>query len=186
MAGALAAEAAMAAEKGRVGEAVALWGSVGEYLAHLTAFEPTREAIAGVFLARAADLALLAAQAPGLGLAAGLLAKLAEMVFFRKADPDVLLEVIAQTPLPTTYDPCYVSHYRGAVRYLVAAHRVQTGGDPKLFIEWVWGGRCEAEQAEALLLFFVGAPKGGSVARTSLLRRSPLLNPRKIPNFCHA
>jgi hypothetical protein len=48
-AGALAAEAAMAAEKGRVGEAVALWGSAAEYLAHLTAFEPTREAIAGCF-----------------------------------------------------------------------------------------------------------------------------------------
>jgi hypothetical protein len=100
------------------------------------------------------------------------------MVFFRKADPDVLLEVIAQTPLPTTYDPCYVSHYRGAVRYLVAAHRVQTGGDPKLFIEWVWGGRSEAEQAEALLLASLERPKTEALRAHLYLGVSPSKPPK--------
>jgi hypothetical protein len=173
MAGALAAEAALAAEKGRVGEAVALWGAAAEYLVHLTAFEPTREALAGVFLARAADLALLAAQAPGLGLAAGLLAKAAEMVFFRKADPDVLLEVIAQTPLPTTYDPCFAPHYREAVGYLVAAYWVLNVGDPKRFMGWVRGGRVVAEQADALLLASLEHSKARAVRAHLYLGVSP-------------
>jgi len=163
MAGTLAAEGVKSAETGRDWEAGRLWGAAAEYLAHLTAFAPTREALAGVFLARAADLALLAAQAPGLGVAAGLLAKAVEMVFFGKAPHEVLLEVISQTPLPTTYDPCFVPHYRAAVGYLVAAHWVLTGGDPKPFMGWVWGGRGVAEQADALLLASLERSKAGAV-----------------------
>jgi hypothetical protein len=173
MAGALAAEAALAAEKGRVGEAVALWGTAAEYLVHLTAFEPTREALAGVFLARAALFALLAAQAPGLEVAAGLLAKLAEMVFLGKAPHDVILEVISQTPLPTTYDPCFVPHYRGAVGYLVAAYWVLNVGDPKRFIRWVWDGCGEAEQANALLLASLERSKARAVRAHLYLGVSP-------------
>jgi len=173
MAGALAAEAVKAAEKGRVGEAVALWGAAAEYLAHLTAFAPTREALAGVFLARAALFALLAAQAPGLEVAAGLLAKAAEMVFLGKAPHDVILEVISQTPLPTTYDPCFVPNYREAVRYLVAAYWALTGGDPKRFIRWVWGGRGEAEQADAWLLASLERTKARAVRAHLYLGVSP-------------
>ena len=123
MAGALAAEAALAAEKGRGGEAGWLWASAGEYLVHLTAFEPTREAIAAVFLARAADRALVAAQsATQMGETAALLAKAAEAVFLGKAPPSVLLGVLLEAPYPTEYDPCLAPHYRAAAGYLVAAH----------------------------------------------------------------
>jgi hypothetical protein len=159
MAGALAAEAARAAEKGRGGEAGWLWASAGEYLTHLTAFDPTREAIAGVFLARAADFALLAAQDPGMGEAAALLAKAAELVFFGKAAPSVLLEVLLEAPYPTEYDPCLAPHYRAAAGYLVAAHWVLTGGDPKLLDKWLWAGQCERDDAEAMLLFSLGSEK---------------------------
>ena len=160
MAGALAAEAAMAAEKGRGGEAGWLWASAGEYLVHLTAFEPTREAIAAVFLARAADRALVAAQsATQMGETAALLAKAAEAVFLGKAAPSVLLGVLLEAPYPTEYDPCLAGHYRRAVGYLVAAHWVLTGGDLKRLTEWVWPGRWERADAEALLYFSLGSEK---------------------------
>ncbi len=180
MAGALAAEAVLEAEKGRGGKAGWLWASAAEYLVHLTAFDPTREALAGVFLARAADMALLASQAPGLGVAAGLLAKAAEMVFFGKAPHDVLLEVIAETPLPTTYDPCWAPHYRRAVGCLVAAHWVLTGGDPKPLTGWLWSGRVEAEQAEAMLLASLERQKAGMARAHLYLGVSPP-NPPKNP-----
>jgi len=162
MAGALAAEAALAAEKGRGGEAGWLWASAGEYLVHLTAFEPTREAIAAVFLARAADRALVAAQsATQMGETAALLAKAAEAVFLGKAAPSVLLGVLLEAPYPTEYDPCLAPHYRAAAGYLVAAHWVLTGGDPKRLTEWVWPGRWEREDAEAILYFSLGSEKRG-------------------------
>jgi len=160
MAGALAAEAALAAEKGRGGEAGWLWASAGEYLVHLTAFEPTREAIAAVFLARAADRALVAAQsATQMGETAALLAKAAEAVFLGKAAPSVLLGVLLEAPYPTEYDPCLAPHYRAAAGYLVAAHWVLTGGDLKRLTEWVWPGRWERADAEALLYFSLGSEK---------------------------
>jgi hypothetical protein len=160
MAGALAAEAARAAEKGRLGEAGGLWASAGEYLTHLTAFEPTREAIAAGFLARAADRALVAAKsATQMGEAAALLAKGAELVFFGKAAPDVLLGVLLEAPYPTEYDPCLAGHYRYAAGYLVAAHWVLTGGDPKRLTEWVWPGRWKRDDAEAMLYFSLGSEK---------------------------
>jgi hypothetical protein len=160
MAGALAAEAALAAEKGRGGEAGWLWASAGEYLVHLTAFEPTREAIAAVFLARAADRALVAAQsATQMGETAALLAKAAEAVFLGKAAPSVLLGVLLEAPYPTEYDPCLAPHYRAAAGYLVAAHWVLTGGDLKRLTEWVWPGRWERADAEALLYFSLESEK---------------------------
>lgn len=162
MAGALAAEAAMAAEKGSFAEAGWLWASAGEYLVHLTAFEPTREAIAAVFLARAADRALVAAQsATQMREAAALFAKAAAAVFFGKAAPRALLEALLEAPYPTEYDPCLAPSYRAAVGYLAAAHWVLTGGDPKRLTEWVWPGRWERDDAEAMLYFSLGREKKG-------------------------
>jgi hypothetical protein len=161
MAGTLAAEAAMAAEKGRGAEAGALWASAGGVFSrHLTAFDPTREAIAAVFLARAADRALVAAQsATQMGEAAGLLAKAAEAVFFGKAAPDVLLGVLLEAPYPTEYDPCLAPSYREAAGCLVAAHWVLTGGDPKRLNRWFLPGRWERDDAEAILYFSLGSEK---------------------------
>jgi hypothetical protein len=160
MAGTLAAEGAMAAEKGRGGEAGALWAAAGEYLVHLAFFDPTREVIAALFLARAADRALVAAQsATQMGEVAGLLAKVAEAVFFGKAAPDVLLEVLLEAPYPTEYDPCLAPSYREAAGCLVAAHWVLTGGDPKRLNRWFLPGRWERDDAEAMLLFSLGSEK---------------------------
>jgi hypothetical protein len=152
MAGALAAEAAVAAENGRWLEAAALWGTAAEYLTHLTAFDPTREAMAALFLARAADLGLLAAQGTGMA-AAGELAKVAELVFFGKAAPGAILEVLRDTPAPLEFDPCKAPTYRMAAGYLAAAHWVLTGREPKTIAHWVFNGRWEPKDAEALLLF---------------------------------
>jgi len=158
--GTLAAEAVKVAEKGRFAEAGWLWASAREYLVHLTAFEPTREAIAAVFLARAAECACLAAQGtPEMSGAAVLFAKLAGAVFFGKAAPDGLLRVLLETPPPTEYDPCLAPHYRASVGYLVAAHWVLTGGDPNLLNKWLWAGQCERDEAEAMLLFSLGSEK---------------------------
>jgi hypothetical protein len=160
--GTLAAEAVKAAEKGRFAEAGWLWASAREYLVHLTAFEPTREAIAAVFLARAAECACLAAQGtPEMSEAAVLFAKLAGAVFFGKAAPDGLLGVLLEAPYPTEYDPCLAPHYRAAAGYLVAAHWVLTGGDLKRLTEWVWPGRWERDDAEAILYFSLGSEKRG-------------------------
>jgi hypothetical protein len=94
-----------------------------------------------------------------MGEAAALLAKAAELVFFGKAAPSVLLEVLLEAPYPTEYDPCLAPHYRAAAGYLVAAHWVLTGGDPKRLTEWVWPGRWERADAEALLYFSLGSEK---------------------------
>jgi len=158
--GALAAEAVKAAEKGRFREAAVHWAWAAEHLVHLIAFEPTREAIAALFLARAADRALVAAQsATQMGETAALLAKAAEAVFLGKAAPSVLLGVLLEAPYPTEYDPCLAPHYRAAAGYLVAAHWVLTGGDLKRLTEWVWPGRWERADAEALLYFSLGSEK---------------------------
>jgi hypothetical protein len=158
--GTLAAEAVKAAEKGRFAEAGWLWASAREYLVHLTAFEPTREAIAAVFLARAAECACLAAQGtPEMSEAAVLFAKLAGAVFFGKAAPDGLLGVLLEAPYPTEYDPCLAPHYRAAAGYLVAAYWVLTGGDPKRLNRWFWPGRWERDDAEAILYFSLGGEK---------------------------
>jgi hypothetical protein len=160
MGGALAAEAAMAAEKGRFAEAGGLLASAMEYLVHLTAFDPTREAIAAVFLARAAERAFVAAQsATQMGEAAGLLAKAAVAVFFGKAAPDVLLGVLLEAPYPTEYDPCLAPSYREAAGCLVAAHWVLTGGDPRRLSRWFLPGRWERDDVEAMLLFSLGSEK---------------------------
>jgi hypothetical protein len=160
MAGALAAEAVMAAEKGRFSEAGALWAAAEEYLVHLAFFAPTREAIAAVFLARACARAYLAAQsATQMGEAAGLFAKVAGAVFFGKAAPDVLLGVLLEAPYPTEYDPCLAPHYRAAAGYLVAAYWLLTGGDPRRLSRWFWPGRWERDDAEAILYFSLGSEK---------------------------
>jgi hypothetical protein len=160
MAGALAAEASMAGEKGRFSEAGALWAAAEAYLVHLAFFAPTREAIAAVFLARACARAYLAAQGtPEMREASVLFAKLAEAVFFGKAAPDGLLEVLLRTPAPREADPCLAPHYREAVGYLVAAHWVLTGKDPKLLREWFWPGRWKRDDVEAMLLFSLGSEK---------------------------
>jgi hypothetical protein len=91
--------------------------------------------------------------------AALLFAKVAEAVFFGKAVPDVLLGVLLEAPYPTEYDPCLAGHYRYAAGYLVAAHWVLTGGDPKRLTEWVWPGRWERDDAEAMLYFSLGSEK---------------------------
>jgi len=80
-------------------------------------------------------------------------------VFFGKAAPDGLLGVLLEAPYPTEYDPCLAPHYRAAAGYLVAAHWVLTGGDPKRLTEWVWPGRWERDDAEAILYFSLGSEK---------------------------
>jgi hypothetical protein len=131
-----------------------------EWLMHLTPIDPTREVIAGVFLARAADCAYLAAGGtPEMREVALLFARAAEAVFFGKAAPSVLLEVLLEAPYPTEYDPCLAAHYRAAVGHLVAAHWVLTGGDPKRLARWLWPGRWERDDAEAMLLFSLGSEK---------------------------
>jgi hypothetical protein len=96
-----------------------------------------------------------------MGETAALLAKAAEAVFLGKAAPSVLLGVLLEAPYPTEYDPCLAGHYRRAVGYLVAAHWVLTGGDLKRLTEWVWPGRWERDEAEAMLLFSLGRQKMG-------------------------
>jgi len=160
MAGTLAAEAVKAAEKGRFAEARAFWASAVKYLGHLAFFAPTREALAAVFLARAADRALVAAQsATQMGETAALLAKAAGAVFLGKAAPSVLLGVLLEAPYPTEYDPCLAPHYRAAAGYLVAAHWVLTGGDLKLLNGWDLPMRWKRDGAEAMLLFSLGSEK---------------------------
>jgi hypothetical protein len=160
MAGTLAAEAVREAEKGRLRGASVHWAWAAEYLVRLTTLDPTREVIAAVFLARAADWAYLAAQGtPEMREAAVLFAKAAEGVFFGRAAPDVLLEVLLRTPAPREADPCLAPHYREAVGYLVAAHWVLTGKDPKLLYEWIWPGRWKRDDVEAMLLFSLGSEK---------------------------
>jgi hypothetical protein len=161
LAGSLAAEAAMAAEKGRFAEAGWLWACAGVCLWHLIALTPTREAIAALFLSEAVCEALYAAEDPGMQEAAGGLAKVAEAVFFGKAAPDVLLRVLLETPLPTEYDPVLAPHYRKAVGYLVAAYWGLTGRDPNILSKWLWAGQCERDEAEAMLLFSLGRQKMG-------------------------
>jgi hypothetical protein len=161
LAGSLAAEAALAAEKGRFAEAGWLWASAGVCLWHLIALTPTREAIAALFLSEAVCEALYAAEDPGMQEAAGGLAKVAEAVFFGKAAPDVLLRVLLETPLPTEYDPVLAPHYRKAVGYLVAAYWGLTGRDPNILSKWLWAGQCERDDAEAMLLFSLGRQKMG-------------------------
>jgi hypothetical protein len=160
MAGTLAAEAVREAEKGKFLKAAVHWSWAAEYLVRLTTLDPTREVIAAVFLARAADWAYLAAQGtPEMREAAVLFAKAAEGVFFGRAAPDVLLEVLLRTPAPREADPCLAPHYRAAVGYLVAAHWVLTGKDPKLLREWIWPGRWKRDDVEAMLLFSLGSEK---------------------------
>jgi hypothetical protein len=159
MAGTLAAEAVKAAEKGRFEEARAFWSSAVKYLGYLAFFTPTREAIAAVLLARAAERALEAAQDPDLRETAGLFAKAAGAVFLGKAAPSVLLGVLLETPPPTEYDPDLARHYRFAAGYLVAAHWVLTGRDLKLLNGWDLPMRWKRDDAEAMLLFSLGSEK---------------------------
>jgi hypothetical protein len=161
---ALAAEACGVFEKGgfeewRFEEASFVWGLAAQNLACLIALTPTREALAGVFLAHANAFALWAAEDPGMREAASRLAKAGGDVFFGKAAPDVLLGVLLETPPPTEYDPDLASHYRFAVGYLVAAHWVLTGGDPKRLTGWIWPGRWKRDDVEAMLLFSLGSEK---------------------------
>jgi hypothetical protein len=161
---ALAAEACGVFEKGgfeewRFEEASFVWGLAAQNLACLIALTPTREALAGVFLAHANAFALWAAEDPGMREAASRLAKAGGDVFFGKAAPDGLLRVLLETPLPTEYDTDLASHYRFAVGYLVAAHWVLTGGDPKRLTGWIWPGRWKRDDVEAMLLFSLGSEK---------------------------
>jgi len=142
-------------------EIQALWGRAGEYLWDLTAFEPTREAIGGMFLARAAYLSLEAATDPNMREAAVDLAGAAHNVFFRVRPPEVLLEILLATPPPSVYDPCNVPHYRMAVCYMIAAHWVLTGRPPEALTDWIFGWRCDPKDAEALLRRTLGRQKMG-------------------------
>jgi len=142
-------------------EMQALWGSAGEYLWDLTAFEPTREAIAGMFLARAAYLSLEAATDPNMREAAVWLAGAAHNVFFGVRPPEVLLEILLATPPPSEYDPCKVPHYRMAVCYMIVAHWVLTGRPPEALTDWILGLRCDPKDAEALLRRTLGRQKMG-------------------------
>jgi hypothetical protein len=142
-------------------EMQSLWWAAGKYLWDLTAFEPTREAIAGMFLARASYLSLEAATDPNMREAAVWLAGAAHNVFFRVRPPEVLLEILLATPPPSEYDPCKVPHYRMAVCYMIAAHWVLTGRPPEALTDWVFGWRCEPQDAEALLLLSLGRQKMG-------------------------
>jgi hypothetical protein len=142
-------------------EMQALWGSAGEYLWDLTAFEPTREAIAGMFLARAAYLSLEAATDPNMREAAVWLAGAAHNVFFGVRPPEVLLEILLATPPPSEYDPCKAPHYRMAVCYMIAAHWVLTGRPPEALTDWLFGWRCAPQDAEALLRRTLGRQKMG-------------------------
>jgi hypothetical protein len=142
-------------------EIQALWGRAGEYLWDLTAFEPTREAIGGMFLARAAYLSLEAATDPNMREAAVDLAGAAHNVFFGFRPPEVLLEILLATPPPSEYDPCKVPHYRMAVCYMIVAHWVLTGRPPEALTDWILGLRCDPKDAEALLRRTLGRQKMG-------------------------
>jgi len=154
-----ATEAAEACGSGRVWEAGHRWGVAAGFLTILTAFDPTREAIAAALLARAGRCGLWAAQDAGLRGPAVQLAKAAELVFFGEAPPDAVLEVLLETPYPTEYDPCLADHYREAAGCLVAAHWVLTGGDPKRLAGWFWPGRWDCEAVEEMLSFSLGHEK---------------------------
>jgi len=154
-----ATEAAEACGSGRVWEAGHRWGVAAGFLTILTAFDPTREAIAAALLARAGRCGLWAAQDAGLRGPAVQLAKAAELVFFGEAPPDAILEVLLETPYPTEYDPCLADHYREAAGCLVAAHWVLTGGDPKRLAGWFWPGRWDCEAVEEMLSFSLGHEK---------------------------
>jgi hypothetical protein len=148
-----AIKASEALENGRILEACGAWAGVCWNSELLSFSEPTREVLAGVFLARAAFWALEAAQDPGLESAAVKLAKVAGEVFLGKAAPGAILEVLSDTPSPLEFDPCKAPVYRKAAGHLVAAHWVLTGGDPKKLVGWLCLGRWEPKDAEAMLLF---------------------------------
>jgi len=154
-----ATEAAEACGSGRVWEAGHRWGVAAGFLTILTAFDPTREAIAAALLARAGRCSLWAAHDPRLGEAAAQFAKAVGLVFFGEAPPDAILEVLLETPYPTEYDPCLADHYREAAGCLVAAHWVLTGGDPKRLAGWFWPGRWDCEAVEEMLSFSLGHEK---------------------------
>jgi hypothetical protein len=71
-----------------------------------------------VFLARAAYEALYAAQSAtrGWGRRRAYLRRRRKRVFFGKAAPDVLLEVLLEAPLPTEYDPVFSAPLSGGGR----------------------------------------------------------------------
>ena len=142
-------------------EIQALWWAAGGYLWYLKTLDPTREAIAGMFLARASYLSLEAATDPNMREAAVDLAGAAHNVFFRVRPPEVLLEILLATPPPSVYDPCKVPHYRMAVCYMIAAHWVLTGRPPEALTDWIFGWRCDPKDAEALLRRTLGRQKMG-------------------------
>jgi hypothetical protein len=142
-------------------EMQSLWWAAGKYLWDLKTFDPTRETIAGMFLARASYLSLEAATDPNMREAAVWLAGAAHNVFFGVRPPEVLLEILLATPPPSEYDPCKVPHYRMAVCYMIAAHWILTGRAPEALTDWVFGWRCEPQDAEALLLLSLGREKMG-------------------------
>jgi hypothetical protein len=140
-------------------EAQSRWWWAGKYLWDLTVFEPTREAIAGMFLAYAAFHSLEAATDPNMREAAVWLAGAAYNVFFGDRPPEVLLEILLATQPPLEYDPCKVPCYRWAVCYMIAAHWVLTGKSLKPLTDWVFGRRCDPQDAEEMLLFSLGRQK---------------------------
>jgi len=142
-------------------EIQSLWWAAGGYLWYLKTLDPTREAIAGMFLARASYLSLEAATDPNMREAAVWLAGAAHNVFFGVRPPEVLLEILLATPPPSEYDPCKVPHYRMAVCYMIAAHWVLTGRPPEALTDWIFGWRCDPQDAEALLRRTLGRQKMG-------------------------
>ncbi len=149
------------------------WWWAGKYLWDLKTFDPTREAIAGMFLARAAYLSLEAATDPNMREAAVWLAGAAHNVFFGLRPPEVLLEILLATPPPSEYDPCKVPSYRRAVCYMIAAHWILTGRPPEALTDWVLGWRCEPSDAEGLLLLSLGRQKMGQACAHLYLGELP-------------
>jgi hypothetical protein len=154
-------EALEALENGRLLDARGAWAGVLWYSNLLSFSEPTREVLASIFLARSASKALDAALDPRLEPAAVKIAKVAGAVFLGTASPGALLEVLSDTPAPLEFDPCKAPVYREAAGYLVAAHWVLTGGDPKPLAEWLCLWRWEPKDAEALLLLSLDRQKMG-------------------------
>jgi hypothetical protein len=142
-------------------EAQSLWREAAKYLWALKTFDPTREAIAGMFLARAAYLSLEAATDQNMREAAVWLAGAVYNVFFGDRPPEVLLEILLATPPPSEFDPCKAPPYRMAVCYMIAAHWILTGRSPEALTDWIFGWRCEPQDAEAMLLFSLGRQKMG-------------------------
>lgn len=159
-------------------ELQSLWWWAGKYLWDLKTFDPTREAIAGMFLARAAYHSLEAATDPNMCEAAVWLAGAAHNVFFRVRPPEVLLEILLATPPPSKFDPCKVPHYRMAVCYMIAAHWVLTGRPPEVLTDWVFGRRCDPKDAEALLRRTLGRQKMGQACAHLYLGAPPSPPPK--------